>query len=151
MRLEDNYRSTAAILELANRLIAFNTQRHDKVLRPARAGGEQPRILQCHDEDGRSRAGRRRHRAAAGEPAAEPRDFAILFRTNEQPRPFETELRKAKLPYVLVGGMSFYDRKEVRDILAYLQAAGRARRRGLAAADHQHAAARHRRRPPWRC
>jgi DNA helicase-2/ATP-dependent DNA helicase PcrA len=121
VRLEDNYRSTAEILGLANKLIVFNRERHEKVLRAARPGGEKPRIVQCQDETDEARQivadlqGRLR---AAG---AQPRDFAILFRTNEQPRPFEMELRRVGLPYVLVGGMSFYDRKEVRDILAYLK------------------------------
>jgi DNA helicase II / ATP-dependent DNA helicase PcrA len=121
VRLEENYRSTAAILTLANRLIRFNRQRHDKVLRPARPGGEKPQILQCKDEVAEARQVVDDIRSRLQDGAAEPRDFAILFRTNEQPRAFEMELRKALLPYVLVGGMSFYDRKEVRDILAYLK------------------------------
>jgi DNA helicase-2/ATP-dependent DNA helicase PcrA len=120
VRLEENYRSTEAILTLANRLIRHNKLRHDKVLRAARTGGEKPRILQFQDEEAEAAGvvADVRARLAAG---AQPRDLAILFRTNEQPRPFEAELRKAKLPYVLVGGQSFFDRKEVRDVLAYLK------------------------------
>ena len=121
VRLEENYRSTDAILTLANRLIAFNRQRHEKTLRAARPGGEKPKILQCPDETAEAQTvvADIRGRLAAG--GLEPREVAILFRTNEQPRAFEMELRQAQLPYVLVGGMSFYDRKEVRDLLAYLK------------------------------
>ncbi len=121
VRLEDNYRSTDAILTLANTLIAYNKQRHDKVLRAARPGGEKPKILQCPDETNEAQTVVGDIRSRLGVEGLEPRDVAILFRTNEQPRAFEMELRQAKLPYVLVGGMSFYDRKEVRDILAYLK------------------------------
>ncbi len=121
VRLEDNYRSTAAILELANRLIAYNKKRHDKVLRAARPGGEKPRIEQYKDETTEAKSVIDDILRHLQKPGVDPRDFAILFRTNEQPRAFETELRRAKLPYVLLGGMSFFDRKEVRDILAYLK------------------------------
>ncbi len=121
IRLEENYRSTAAILELANRLIAFNKVRHDKVLRAARPGGDKPRILQLKDETEEARVVVSEIRERLEQPGVQARDLAILFRTNEQPRAFEMELRKQKVPYVLVGGMSFYDRKEVRDLLAYLR------------------------------
>ncbi len=121
VRLEDNYRSIGPILEMANRLIVFNANRHDKVLRAARPGGQPPKIMQYPDETVEARSVVEEIRTALARGEAAPRDFAILFRTNEQPRPFETELRRAKVPYVLVGGMSFYDRKEVRDILAYLK------------------------------
>jgi DNA helicase II / ATP-dependent DNA helicase PcrA len=121
VRLEDNYRSTSAILELANRLIRFNKVRHDKVLRAARHGGERPRVLQFPDENAEARSVVDEIRRFVESKQLEPRQFAILFRTNEQTRAFETELRRVKMPYVLVGGMSFFDRKEVRDILAYLK------------------------------
>ncbi len=122
VRLEDNYRSTEAILQMANRLIAFNQNRHDKILRPARRNGLTPRVLQFPGEAEEAKG--------VVEEIAErlekdrslsPKDFAILFRTNEQPRLFELELRRMKLPYVITGTQSFFDRKEVRDLLAYLR------------------------------
>ena len=106
---------------IANRLIAFNKVRHDKVLRAARAGGEKPRILQCNNETDEASETVADIRRRIETDHLQPRDFAILFRTNEQPRPFETELRKAKMPYVILGSQSFFDRKEVKDILAYLR------------------------------
>ncbi|HUY93293.1 MAG TPA: UvrD-helicase domain-containing protein [Pirellulales bacterium] len=121
VRLEANYRSTGAILMMANRLIAHNKLRHDKVLKPFREDGEPPRILQYPDEETEANQVIEEINSQIFRRIAQPRDFAILFRTNEQPRAFEQELRRAKLPYTLIGGMSFYDRKEVRDILAYLR------------------------------
>jgi DNA helicase-2/ATP-dependent DNA helicase PcrA len=122
VRLEDNYRSTEAILEMANLLIAFNSHRHEKTLRAARRNGQQPRILQFPTEGDEAKgvveeiALRLRN-----DPTVEAGDFAILFRTNEQPRPFEMQLRALKLPYVITGSQSFFDRKEVRDLLAYFR------------------------------
>jgi DNA helicase-2/ATP-dependent DNA helicase PcrA len=121
VRLEDNYRSTEAILDYANRLIGFNRSRHDKVLRAARGGGERPRILQLPDETTEAQRVVADIQQQLTMPGTRAQDFAILCRTNEQPRSFETELRRANLPYVLVGGMSFFDRREVRDLLSYLK------------------------------
>jgi DNA helicase-2/ATP-dependent DNA helicase PcrA len=124
VRLEDNYRSKAPILELANTLIAHNSTRHKKVLRPSREGGIPPKIVRFDNETAEAeevvRDIRQRLDVTDG-PRTAPSDVAILFRTNEQPRAFELELRRAKVPYVLVGGMSFYDRKEVKDVLSYLR------------------------------
>ena len=121
IRLEDNYRSTAAIIEASNRLIEFNKIRHDKTLRAARGQGLPVEIIQHPNEvkEAADVVGRIRRQLEL--PQCEPGDFAILFRTNEQPRLFESELRKAKIPYVLLGGQSFFDRKEVKDILAWLR------------------------------
>jgi DNA helicase-2/ATP-dependent DNA helicase PcrA len=119
--LEDNYRSTAAILDWANKLISYNRLRHEKILRAARQGGERPSIrqYQSEEEEARETVADICRRLAKG--GVQPRDFAILFRTNEQPRAFETELRRRQIPYVLLGGQSFFDRKEVRDLLAYFK------------------------------
>ncbi len=121
VRLEQNYRSTAEILEMSNRLIAFNKTRHPKVLKPSRSGGPKPRVEQFKNETEEAAGVVGDIQRLLLNPEWEPRDFSILFRTNEQPRAFETELRKVKLPYVLIGGMSFFDRREVRDLLAYLK------------------------------
>jgi DNA helicase-2/ATP-dependent DNA helicase PcrA len=122
VRLLWNYRSTAAILDAANRLIGFNTHRHDKELKAARSGGERPRIEQYESETLEAQATVADIRRRIELEKLQPRDFAILFRTNEQPRAFETELRRAKIPYVILGSQSFFDRKEVKDVLAYLKA-----------------------------
>jgi DNA helicase II / ATP-dependent DNA helicase PcrA len=121
VRLEDNYRSTEAILSLANRLIVCNLTRHDKTLRAARHGGEKPMIWQFKDEEEEALKVVEDISRRLSQPEVQPRDFAILFRTNEQPRPFETAFRALRVPYVLIGGMSFFDRSEVRDLLAFLK------------------------------
>lgn len=121
VRLEDNYRSTEAILGYANTLIAFNRERHKKVLKAAKTGGTRPTIMQCQDETQEAERVVADIRRLLDSKQVQPRDIAILCRTNEQPRSFETELRRADVPYVLIGGMSFFDRKEVRDILSYLK------------------------------
>jgi DNA helicase-2/ATP-dependent DNA helicase PcrA len=124
VKLEENYRSCSPILELANTLIRHNTERHDKKLIPFRMTGEAPRFARFDDETQEAQAvvrEIRRRLDSEGEDRVRPCDVAILFRTNEQPRAFEVELRAERVPYVLVGGQSFYDRKEIRDVLSYLR------------------------------
>ena len=121
VNLEMNYRSTGPIIEFANRLISFNLQRSDKKLISGRPSGISPAIMQHTNETKEAQEVVLQIRNRLKQPGVNPGDFAILFRTNEQPRPFETELRKAKLPYVLIGGYSFFDRKEVKDVLAFLR------------------------------
>ncbi len=118
--LQENYRSTQQILMWANRLIALNRTRHAKELHSCRQGPE-PRILQAADTDHEAELVVGLIAERLGSRRAQPRDFAILTRTNDQMRPFETALAQKRIPYTLVGGQSFYDRKEVRDILAYLK------------------------------
>ena len=120
VRLETNYRSTREIVAWANRLIAFNSQRHAKTLR-ANASGEPPRVLQLEDETKEAKA--LVEEIAAADPPGPPPSARL-----RRPLPHERAAAGVragasprKIPYVLLGGMSFYDRKEVRDILAYFK------------------------------
>jgi DNA helicase-2/ATP-dependent DNA helicase PcrA len=120
VKLETNYRSTRSILGVANRLIRNNTGRHEKTLRSALTSGEDVQAVVMRDEDYEAEYIVREIGQLVGDGRAH-KDFAILFRTAVQSRSFEAELRAKDIPYVLVGGMSFFDRKEVRDIVAYLR------------------------------
>ncbi|MGD9854879.1 MAG: ATP-dependent helicase [Planctomycetaceae bacterium] len=120
-RLEDNYRCTDRILELANRLVRHNRGRHPKTLRAHKTSTHEVRVIEYPDEQLEAEKVVLEIRFLIQKKDVPPGDMAILFRTNEQPRPFESELRRTGVPYVLIGSQSFYDRKEIRDVLAYLK------------------------------
>lgn len=120
IRLEDNYRSTQAVLEVANSLIRHNTGRREKKLRPTISGGDLVRLVSMPG-DQEEAEWIVSEIVAQREEGRVLEDFAILFRTNGQIRKMEEVLREAKIPYRMVGAQSFYDRKEVRDILSYIQ------------------------------
>ncbi len=120
--LENNYRCTDQILGCANRLVKHNRHRHDKTLIPHKKSGAPVRIMAFDDETAEAENVVREIAYLTTELGVKPKHVAILFRTNEQPRIFEQELRRLKVPYMLVGGQSFFDRREIRDLLAYLKA-----------------------------
>jgi len=121
IRLEDNYRCTDEILHLANTLVRNNRNRHDKQLLPHKVGVNSVRFAAFADENAEAQNVVNDINYLVQQMNVSPSDFAILFRTNEQPRVFESELRRHRLPYIVLGSMSFFDRREIRDILAYLK------------------------------
>ena len=120
VKLEENYRSRANILEAANALIANNTERIDKVLRATRGDG--PEIV-CFTADDELTEARFVRDSMQGIAQRSPGwgQFAILYRTNAQSRAIEDALLRDRIPYNVVGGLRFYDRKEIKDALAYLR------------------------------
>ncbi len=121
VKLEQNYRSTQVILDAANGVIAENARRLGKTLFTAQQGGEPVTLLTAADERDEAEwlAGEVARRVAE---ADVPYDgVAILYRTNAQSRPLEEAFRFRGIPYRLVGAVSFYERREVKDVLAYLR------------------------------
>jgi len=119
IKLEQNYRSTNFILGTANSLIKNNPRRRPKKLWSAKEGGEKVRIIAMMDDRQEASwlAGEIHSRKTSESLKWE--DFAVLFRMNAQSRLIETELRQLRIPYRIIGGKSFFDRREVKDILAY--------------------------------
>jgi DNA helicase II / ATP-dependent DNA helicase PcrA len=121
IRLEENFRSTQSILQAADRLIAHNVRRKAKTMRTDNAEGAPVEVQQF--EDGRAEAdGIARAIRAAVEPGPMRwSDVAIFYRINSLSREFETALSRHRIPYQLSGGFAFYERSEVKDVLAYLR------------------------------
>jgi DNA helicase-2/ATP-dependent DNA helicase PcrA len=123
VKLEENYRSTENILEVANQLIENNTERIDKVLKPTRGEGEAIYLYRADDETAEAEFVVNQIRQLESKhPELHFGKFAILYRTNAQSRAFEESLVRWQVPYKVVGGLRFYDRKEIKDVLAYLRA-----------------------------
>ncbi|MGE0439905.1 MAG: ATP-dependent helicase [Gemmatimonadales bacterium] len=121
VRLEENYRSTQVVLDAANAAIAPNTGRIGKTLRTRRSGGDPVTLLGAADERDEAEwiARELGNRRSSGDyPAAH---MAVLYRTNSQSRAMEEAFRRAGVPYRIVGSVSFYDRREVKDLLCYLR------------------------------
>jgi len=121
VKLEENYRSRENILEAANFLIENNSERIDKILKPTRGYGEDIYCYKAENEIEEARFIRNQILNLTREnPELDWGSFAILYRTNAQSRVLEEALR-ADIPYHIVGGLKFYDRKEIKDALAYLR------------------------------
>lgn len=118
IKLEQNYRSTANILNVANAIIENNTERVDKVLYSQKGDGELIDYFEAQDEADEANFIVSRIKQDSG---GDYNRFAILYRTNSQSRALEEACMAAGLPYKIYGGLKFYDRKEVKDIIAYLK------------------------------
>ncbi|RVU48846.1 ATP-dependent DNA helicase Rep [Lujinxingia sediminis] len=123
IKLEQNYRSTNTILKAANELIANNSVRKEKALWSANGDGEPILYVECAHEREEAEFVAAEIERVKLNLGLEYDDFAILYRVNPQARLFEEALRGFRIPYTLVGGTEFFDRKEVKDFLGYLKAA----------------------------
>jgi DNA helicase-2/ATP-dependent DNA helicase PcrA len=121
VRLEQNYRSTQRILDAANGVIAENTDRLGKTLFTVRQGGEAVVLVGSADERDEAEWVTREMRDKSASEHYAWSDMAVLYRTNAQSRAFEEAFRRAAIPHRVVGAVSFYERREVKDLVAYLR------------------------------
>ncbi len=121
VKLEQNYRSTGAILEAAQSVITKNTQRTDKKLWTDGPAGAPVQVHNVYDESEEAYVVASRIAAQAAIGVRGYGDFAILYRTNAQSYTLERALLQQRVPYQIIGGVRFYDRKEIKDIVAYLR------------------------------
>ncbi len=121
IKLEQNYRSTQAILETAHRIISKNSTRSDKKLWTASEGGVPVQVLQAASERNEAEMIIRRIRTQTDMRARQFSDYAVLYRTNAQSRSLEEQFVRFGIPYKIFGGVRFYDRAEIKDIIAYLR------------------------------
>jgi len=121
VKLEQNYRSTNTILDAANAVIKNNVQRREKKLWSNKGAGEPIALWEFRDDEEEAKSLVEEINYNRSIKKIKWREQAILFRTNQQSRPLETALRKAEVRYNLVGGQSFFDRREIRDFVSYLK------------------------------
>ena len=122
VRLEQNYRSTQTILDAANRVIAENRDRKGKTLRTENAVGERLTLIECADDrDEADWVAAEINARMADDGSLRLRSFVVLYRTNAQSRSLEEALRREGMPYRVIGGTRFYERREIKDALAYLR------------------------------
>ena len=125
IRLERNYRSTPAILNLANQVIGKNTERHGKTLFSEKSeSGPLPEVI-VYPSETEEAEGIATDITLQLSRGVAPKDIAVLFRSNTQGALIEAELRRTGHPYAISGGTAFFDRREIRDVLAYLKCAVR--------------------------
>jgi len=121
IKLEQNYRSTGAILEAAHNVISKNTQRSDKQLWTAEPTGAPVQVHAVYDESEEAYTVASRINAQTSIGARGFGEFAVLYRTNSQSYTLERALLQQHVPYQIIGGVRFYDRKEIKDVIAYLR------------------------------
>jgi ATP-dependent DNA helicase Rep len=121
IKLEQNYRSTVRILKAANNVIAHNEKLFDKKLWSELGHGDQITVTACKDNEAEAEGVIMKLQAHKFEHRARFKDYAILYRSNHQARLLETQLRNHRIPYLLSGGQSFFDKAEIKDIISYLR------------------------------